>query len=221
VEALRSLRTSLHFALLEARNNIIMFTGPTAGLGKSFISTNLGAVLAQGGKRVVVVDADLRRGLLCRYFGAAQTPGVSNYIAENAELKTVIKKSAVERLDFIPSGTRPPNPAEILMHERFANLLNTLSRSYDFVLVDTPPILPVTDAAIVGRLAGTTLLVLKSAEHPMRAVEEAVRRLRTAGVQVRGTIFNQVGKRVGSYGYGSYGYTYGYSTQAYTSKPAK
>lgn len=215
IEALRSLRTSLHFAMLEAPNNIIMLTGPVAGLGKSFVSINLGAVLALSGKRTVVLDADLRRGHLYKYINTEQKPGISEYIAGTSEKAAIIRQTAVKNLDFIPGGTRPPNPAEILMHDRFAELLRDLSARYDYVLVDTPPVLPVTDAAIIGRLAGTTMLVLKSAEHPMRAIEETARRLRQAGVKVRGAIFNQVGARVGSYGYGSYGYAYGYSSYGY------
>lgn len=220
VEALRSLRTSLHFAMMEADNNIVMFTGPVADLGKSFISINLGAVLAMSQKRILVIDADLRRGVLHRYAGATQKPGLSDFIAGTADEATIIQKTTVTGLDFIANGTRPPNPSEILMSERFADLLTAVSKFYDYVLIDTPPVLPVTDAAIVGRLAGTTLVVLKAAEHPMRAIEETVRRLRQAGVNVRGMIFNQVGARVGSYGYGSYGYAYGYSSYGYKSDPA-
>lgn len=219
IEALRGLRTSLHFAMLEAENNVVMFTGPVAALGKSFVSINLGAVLAMSGKRVLVMDADLRRGRLHRYVGQEQTPGISDLVAGTVDSsEQIIRTTDIPGLSLIPAGTRPPNPSEILMSERFTNLIRQVSGQFDFVLIDTPPVLPVTDAAIVGRLAGTTLLVLKSAEHPMRAIEETVKRLRQAGVDVRGTIFNQVGARIGSYGYGSYGYSYGYSSYAYKSR---
>ena len=215
IEAIRGLRTSLHFAMMEASNNIVMFTGPVAALGKSFVSINLGAVLAMSDKKVIVLDADLRRGRLFRYVGADQKPGLSDYIADTNIESVHIHKTSISGLDFIASGTRPPNPSEILMSERFSDLLKKLSTDYEYVLVDTPPVLPVTDAAIIGRLAGTTLIVLKSAEHPMRAIEETVKRLRQGGVQVRGMIFNQVGARIGSYGYGSYGYSYGYTSYGY------
>jgi tyrosine-protein kinase Etk/Wzc len=216
IEALRSLRTSLHFAMLEATNNIVMFTGPIAALGKSFVSINLGAVLAMSGKRVLVVDADLRRGRLHYYLNVDQSPGVSDLVSGTvASADSIIHKTHIEGLFFAAGGTRPPNPSEVLMSERFDDFMKLVSSQFDYVLVDTPPVLPVTDAAVVGRLAGTTLLVLKSAEHPMRAIEETVKRLRQAGVQIRGTIFNQVGARIGSYGYGSYGYNYGYSGYGY------
>lgn len=220
IEALRGFRTSLHFAMMEAPNNIVMLTGPIAALGKSFVSINLGAVIAASGKRVVVIDADMRRGHLHRYVGCTQKPGLSDFIAGESDESPIIRRSQIDNLDFVACGTRPPNPSEILMSERFSAFLARLSAQYDFVLVDTPPVLPVTDAAIVGRLAGSTFVVLKSAEHPMRAVEETVKRLRQAGVQVRGTIFNQVGARLGSYGYGTYGYSYGYSTYGYSRGPS-
>lgn len=215
IEALRSLRTSLHFATMEASNNIVMFTGPVPKLGKSFVSINFGAVLALSGQRVVVIDADMRRGRLHRYLGVEQRPGLSDYIAGSGDLQQILHKSPTPGLDMITAGTRPPNPSELLMSERFSEMLKSLSQAYDHVLIDTPPVLPVTDAAIVGRLAGTTLVVLKAAEHPMRAIEETVKRLRQAGVTVRGIVFNQVGARIGSYGYGAYGYAYGYSAYGY------
>ncbi len=208
VEAIRSLRTSLHFALLEARNNILMLTGPTPGLGKSFITVNLGAVLVQGGKKVVIIDGDLRRGHLNQYFGAPAVPGISDYVAGDADEASIVRNGGMEGLDFVTNGTTPPNPSELLMHERFSTLMHNLAARYDYVLIDTPPVLLVTDAAVVGRLAGSTLMVLKSGEHVMRAIEESARRLRQAGVELKGTIFNQVGGRMGSYGY--YGGKYGY-----------
>jgi len=210
IEAIRSLRTSLHFALMEAPNNVIMLTGPVPNLGKSFLSINLGAVLAASGKRVVVVDADLRRGQLHRYIETDSAPGLADYIAGGADEQSVRKTTGVEGLTVVCHGTIPPNPAELLLHERFRELINSLSKEFDYVIVDAPPILLVTDPAIVGRVAGTTLIVLKSAEHSMREIEETVRRLANSGVKVRGVLFNQVGARAGSYGYGKYGFDYTY-----------
>lgn len=212
IEALRSLRTSLHFALLESTNNVVMLTGPSPGLGKSFISLNLGAVLAMSGKRVVVVDADLRRGHLHEYLASPRAPGISDYVAGDVELPGIVKRTSVENLSFISTGTIPPNPAELLLHDRFTEMVKALSGQFDHVLIDTPPVLAVTDAAVIGRLAGCTLLVLKAGEHPLRAIEDSARRLRQAGVQLRGTLFNQVGLGTGKYGYSyGYGYKYGYN----------
>jgi len=222
IEAIRSLRTSLHFAMLESSNNVMMLTGPIPGLGKSFIAANLGAVLAMTGKSVAVVDADLRRGWLHRYIGDVASPGISEYVANVCNDKeTILRKTAVDGLAIIPRGTIPPNPSEILMNERFSKLVGELSESYDYVILDTPPVLPVADASIVGRLAGITFLVLKAAEHPMRTVEESVRRLNNSGVPVTGILFNQVGAKVGSYGYGHYGYTYGYGAYSYRAEKSE
>lgn len=212
IEALRSLRTSLHFAMLEAPNNIVMFTGVAPGSGKSFTSANFAAVLAMTGKRVVVVDADLRKGHLNRYFGTSYQPGISDWIAgdltsPSQTIQTILTGSD-NRPDLVPRGRHMPNAAEVLAHERFKVLVDALSAKYDYVILDTPPILAVTDAAIIGKLAGTTLLVLKSAEHSLREITESVSRLTAAGIQVRGILMNKVGAKAGSYGHGNYGYHY-------------
>lgn len=207
VEALRSLRTSLHFTMMDAANNVILLTGPAPGIGKSFVSANFGAVLAQSGKRVAVVDVDLRKGYLEQYFDRPSAPGVSDYIAGDATLQDLLQPTGVDGLDFIARGHAPPNPAELLMHERFSQLIGVLSASHDYVLLDSPPVLAVADAAIIGKLAGTTLIVLKSAEHPMREIAETVKRLNNAGIRPRGFLMNQVGQRLGTFGYGNYGYT--------------
>jgi len=215
IEFMRGLRTSLHFAMLEARNNVIMLTGPSPGLGKSFVATNLSAVLAMSGKRVALVDLDLRRGHLHDYVAGRGTPGVTEFIVGTATLTDICQDSGIENLTLVPRGTSPPNPADLLLNERLAHLIQELSANHDYVLIDTPPILAVTDAAVIGQLAGTSMMVLKAGEHPLRAIEESVRRLRQAGIQVRGTIFNLVGmtsKYGYSYGYGHrYNYGYNYS----------
>lgn len=215
-ESLRSLRTLLHFALLEAENNVLMLTGPKPEIGKSFISINLAAVLAISGRKVIVIDADLRRGRLHGYVDDQKSPGLSDYIV-GADLPTVLRPTDVENLTLIPRGVSPPNPSELLMHPRFEELLKYCSENYDYVLVDTPPVLAVTDAAIIGRMAGCSLMVLKSAEHPMREIEEAINRLKQAGVTLRGVVFNQVGRSgINPYNYSydnAYSYVYKYSSR--------
>ena len=221
VESLRSLRTALYFALHDASNNVIMLTGPAPGLGKSFISLNLAAVLAQSGRRVVVIDADMRRGHMCDALGMDRSPGLSEYLAGTASISDVVRDSGVEGLSIISTGARPPNPSELLLGQRFAELLPALSNSFDHVMIDTPPVLAVTDATIIGRSAGCTLVVLKSGEHPLRMIEECIKRLTNAGVKVNGAIFNQIGGTGGGYGYGygyygaryGYGYQYEYATR--------
>ena len=214
VESLRSLRTSLHFAMLEAENNIIMLTGPSPGLGKSFISINLGAVLSMSGKSVVVVDADMRRGYLHEYVAKSRAPGLSEYIADQINIDGILRVTPAPGMLLIATGEIPPNPAELLLHIRFKQLLNELSQRFDYVLVDTAPILAVADAGIVGALTGTTMIILKAGEHDLRTIEESVRRLRQNGSQVRGTIFNQMGRSGHAYKQGyQYGYKYDYRSR--------
>jgi tyrosine-protein kinase Etk/Wzc len=207
IEALRSLRTSLHFASAESRSNVLVLTGPTAELGKSFLAVNLGAVLGTARKSVVLVDADLRRGRLHEYAGLGRGPGLSEYVAGQATLEQVARATPVTGLSLVTTGALPPQPAELLMHERFAALLAELSRRFDHVLVDTPPILAVTDAAVIGRLAGSTLLVLKAGAHSLREIADSLQRLRQSGIDVKGSIFNQAGRLGGRYRYG-YAYEY-------------
>lgn len=216
VEAIRSLRTALRFAQFDASNNITMITSPEPAIGKSFLSANLGAMMASAGERVVVVDADLRRGQVHRMTGSDRSPGLTELISGSHTLKEVVRtNTGFGAPHLLPSGTLPPNPSELLISDRFLKLLDELSGTYDQVIIDTPPVLAVTEAADIGRHCGTTLILLKAGTHPMRMIEETVKRLRTAGVNVRGTVFNKVGRaRAGRYGYkGGYyyaGYQYDY-----------
>lgn len=211
VESLRSLRTTLHFALLEAKNNIIMITGPSPGVGKSFVSANLGAVLASAGKRVLLIDADLRKGYLNQYLGLTdRNEGLSDLISGTAGMEAAVHTTDIAGLDIIPTGAIPPNPSELLLHERFTACLNYLAKTYDHVLIDSPPVLAVTDAAIIGRQAGAALLVVKAGFHPLREIEQSVKRLRQAGVNLRGLLFNDIEITSRRYGYGKYVYQYAY-----------
>ncbi len=211
VESLRSLRTTLHFALLDADKSSILITGSSQGIGKSFISKNLGAVLAQSGKRVVIVDADLRKGHLHREFGFAREIGLSEFISGTAHLVNIIKPTTIPDLHVITTGQRPPNPSELLMNHRFEELLEMLEAEYDILIIDAPPILAVSDAAIIGRLTGATLLVARAGLHPIRELEQAVKRLKQAGVEVKGFVFNDMDTTRQRYRYGYKGYVYNYS----------
>lgn len=207
IEALRSLRTSLHFAMMDADNKTLMITGPSPGVGKSFVSANLGAVLAQTGQRVLVIDADMRKGHLHRYFQAESQPGLSAYLSGQANKEDIIQSSMIDKLDFIGRGKAPPNPSELLMHERFRTLMESLSDDYDLILVDTPPILAVTDAAIVGQLAGSSLLVTRFGVNSVKEVDVALTRFAQNNVEIRGAILNCMERRAtNEYGYYAYEY---------------
>ncbi|AFT69977.1 Capsular exopolysaccharide family protein [Alloalcanivorax dieselolei B5] len=205
IEALRSLRTSLHFAMMEADNKVLMISGPSPGVGKSFVTANLAAVLAQVGQRVVVVDADMRKGHLHRYFENDGQTGLSSYLSGQADLEQVLVQTKEENLSFISRGQIPPNPAELLMHKRFGELMDRLSEQFDLVLVDTPPILAVTDAAIVGQLAGTSLIVARYGQNSVKEIDVTINRFEQNKVTIKGAILNCIERRASNeYGYYSY-----------------
>ncbi|ATP10918.1 tyrosine-protein kinase [Aeromonas salmonicida] len=218
MESLRSLRTSLHFAMMEAKNNIVMISGPGPGpgLGKTFVSTNFAATLAMGGKKVLVIDADLRKGCMQKVMGQEMGAGLSAYLAGQSEMMQVISKTSFDGLDFVCRGAVPPNPSELLMHPRFKALLDWAAEHYDFVIVDSPPILAVTDAAIVGQHVGASLLVARFAKTAVKEVEVAIRRFEQNGVVIKGILLNAVEKKASSYygNYGYYQYSYGDKTKA-------
>ena len=210
IESLRSLRTTLHFAFLEARNNIIMITGPSPGVGKSFVSINLATVLAEAGKKILLIDGDLRKGFINKYFGISREQGLSEFISNTITLDEAIHKIPVANFDFIATGAIPPNPSELLLHQRFAIFLEDANKHYDHIIIDSPPILAVTDAAIIGRMASATLMVIKAGQHPIRELEQSIKRLHQAGVEIKGIVFNDVPVSSSRYGYGKYVYQYSY-----------
>src|SRR5690606_36752759 len=188
--ALRSLRTSLHFAMLEAKNNILTISGPRPGVGKTFVSANLGAVIAQGGQRVLVSDADMRKGTLHKILGTSHKDGLSDVLAGKVEVEAAIHEVADQPgMHYMVRGEIPPHPSELLMHPRFKQIIESLAPRYDLVIVDTPPILAVTDAAIVSVHAGPSLLVTRFGLNQAMEILLAMKRFEQNGVQVKGTIF--------------------------------
>ncbi|HGP3915267.1 TPA: polysaccharide biosynthesis tyrosine autokinase [Klebsiella pneumoniae] len=211
IEAIRGLRTSLHFAMMEARNNILMISGASPNAGKTFVSSNLAAIISQTGKKVLFLDADLRKGYTHKLFNVSNENGLSDYLAGKVDIKNCVKQIKTAGFDFISRGMVPPNPAELLMHSRFQNLLSWASDNYDLVIVDTPPILAVTDAAIIGNYAGTTLLVARFEQNTVKEIEVSAKRFEQSGVMIKGCILNGVVKKASSYygyGYSHYGYSY-------------
>ena len=216
VESLRSLRTTLHFALLGADRGSVLITGPAPEVGKSFVSKNLGAVLAQSGKRVIIVDADMRKGHIHKEFGLPRTGGVSDYVTGKATLEAVVRQTSVPGLSIVTTGQIPPNPSELLMHERFGAMLHSLEQQCDVLIVDAPPVLAVSDAAIIGRLTGATLMVVRAGRHPMGELEQAVKRLAQGGVEVKGFVFNGLDLTRQRHRFGQHGYHYQYQYKAET-----
>ncbi|TFZ03185.1 polysaccharide biosynthesis tyrosine autokinase [Ramlibacter henchirensis] len=207
IESLRSLRTALQFAMLEATNNRVLITGATPGIGKSFVSANLAAVLASAGKRVLLIDADLRKGHLNQYFGIGRASGLSELIAGTLPVDKALRRNVLPQLDFMPTGVLPPNPAELMTSGSFANLLEALSAEYDLVIVDTAPVLAAADTLSVAPHVGTLLLVARAGQTQLGELHESARRLAHAGKHATGVLFN--GMDLTRRHYGNYGYKYG------------
>ncbi|MDO8333600.1 MAG: polysaccharide biosynthesis tyrosine autokinase [Nitrosomonas sp.] len=215
IESLRSLRTTIHFSLLEARNNIIMITGPSPGVGKTFVASNLATVMADAGKKILLIDADMRKGAIHKMFGVKRENGLSEVILDAITVQDATRKIPQANIDFIPTGTIPPNPSELLIHQNFIQLLEGFAKQYDLIIIDSPPILAVTDAAIIGRMVGATLMVIKAGLQNKRELEQSIKRFSQSGVAIKGFIFNDMPQSSSRYGYGhNYGrYVYQYSYQ--------
>ncbi|MGS6581129.1 polysaccharide biosynthesis tyrosine autokinase [Vibrio diabolicus] len=214
IEALRSLRTSLHFAMMEAKNNVLMISGPAPSIGKTFVSTNFAAVAAKTGQKVLLIDADMRKGYLQQCFGLRWDNGLSDYLSGKTSHSNIIKSTSIDNLDVVTRGQVPPNPSELLMHPRFKSFVDQMSAQYDLVIIDTPPVLAVTDPSIVGAIAGTTLMVARFDQTTLKEIEVAQGRFEQSGVEVKGVILNAVEKKASN----SYGYGYGYYNYAYKSE---
>ncbi len=211
IESLRSLRTTLHFTLADAVNRVIVIAGPSPGIGKSFVSSNFAAVLAQGGGRVLLVDGDMRKGTLHHYFGTkSRKNGLSEVLAGQVLWEQTVHRTAVQGLDVIYTGVVPPNPSELLMKDRFATFINEVSEAYNYVIFDAPPMLAVTDALIIGAKAGTFLLMTKFGEHPLDEIRTCQARCEDIGIHISGCIFNDITLNELSDRYYRYGYHYAY-----------
>lgn len=208
IESLRSFSTALQFSMQDARNNLIMITGATPGVGKSFVSVNFAAVMAAAGKRVLLIDLDLRKGYLNQYFGIPRDHGVAELTAGNISFEQAVRRDVLPNLDFIPTGVLPANPNPLLVHDNMTLFLEKASKEYDIVLVDTPPVLAVTDAMVLSAHIGSTFLIARESVTMLGDLNESAKRFIQAGKNVTGVVFNGVRPRPGKYGYGDGKYRY-------------
>jgi tyrosine-protein kinase Etk/Wzc len=192
IESLRSFRTALQFSKSQFKNNVVMFTGPTRGLGKSFITVNFATVMASSGKRVLLIDADFRDGQLHQYFGLDRKDGLAEAITGAKTLSQTIHRNIYNNLDFLPTGLLPPNPSEFLLHPNFESLLKSVSGNYDFVMIDSPPILAAADTLIVGALAGAVFIIARSGVTNESEINESVKLFNQAGIAPKGVLFNDM-----------------------------
>jgi tyrosine-protein kinase Etk/Wzc len=210
VESLRMLRSALQFAMIGAGNNVVLLGGPLPGIGKSFVSANLATLLASGGKRVLLIDGDLRRGRLNQYFAIARGPGLADVLDGSRTLNTALHEEVLPNLDFIATGAYPANPAELLLRSSFRELMQEASRRYDIVLLDAPAVLAVSDAGIMAPVAGSVFLIARYGHTRAGEITESVKRFLQTGSRVTGVLLNGFRVHGGVYGdarrYGNYAY---------------
>lgn len=213
-EAIKSLRTNLMFGMttvgkIGQRAKVILITGESPGVGKSFISANLSEVFAQLDKKILVIDADMRLGELHKIFNMTQDNGLGDYLAQQTALTTVIHPTTIDNIDFIPRGQHPHNPSSLLSGDKFEQMMTELNEHYDYIVIDSPPILAASDAMIMSHYADKVLMVTRYDQSIEGQVAYAVKQMNKANVQVDGIILNDVQQGLMSkYSY-HYSYAYG------------
>jgi tyrosine-protein kinase Etk/Wzc len=214
IESLKSLRTALGLTLLDANNNRVLLTGPSPGVGKSFVSANLAAVMAAAGHRVLLIDADMRRGHLHDSFGVRSAPGLSDLLTGSVSWQDATRHGVSKGLDFIPTGAASQSTSELLLGESTIRLLDEMSAAYDVVIIDTPPVLAVADASILAPHCATTFLVTRARQTTIDEIAESAKQLNRISSGLLGVLFNGIDTRAfgyrtryGAYRYAPYGAT--------------
>ena len=211
-EAYRTIRTAVYFGVPEGQAKTVLVTSPAPGDGKSTLVSNLAITMAQAGQRTLILDCDFRKPVQHTILELDQEPGLSSVLAGQADLEEVIQRTCVEGMDILTCGPIPPNPSEMLGSGAFARAIEQLSQRYDRLVIDSPPVMAVTDARILGALCDVTLLVLRAAKSTRKAGQQARDGLMSVGAHILGAVVNDVQRSKGRYGYYSgYGYEqYGY-----------
>jgi succinoglycan biosynthesis transport protein ExoP len=211
-ECCRTIRTNLMFMSADKQRKTLVVTSASPREGKTTVTISLAISLAQSGKRVLVVDTDLRKPRIHRAFGTTLAKGVTTVLVGELSAKDAIQETEVPGLSFLASGPIPPNPAELLQTAQFRQLLADLSKMYDHVIMDSPPLAAVTDAAVIAPQVDTAILVIHSQRTTRDALRTALRQLRDVGCKPTGGVLNEVDLSSMRYGYGSYYY---YNSEGY------
>jgi capsular exopolysaccharide synthesis family protein len=217
-EAFRTLRTNLQFADVDRPPRVIVVTSPLPSEGKSTSACNLALTLALGGARVVLVDGDLRKPTVGKYLGISNAAGLTTVLAGRHELRDVVVTYGRDTLAVLPSGPTPPNPSELLGSQQMVDLLTTLANHYDIVVIDAPPLLPVTDAAVLAAAADGAVLVVRHSRTRREEAQRAIQALEAVNAKLLGTVLNFAPKRKRGGGYDGYGYGYGYGSKPSTDR---
>ncbi|EPD1653250.1 TPA: polysaccharide biosynthesis tyrosine autokinase [Escherichia coli] len=201
VEAIRSLRTSVYFSVMNQGNNLVMISSASPGVGKSFVTSNMAVVLANAGKKVLLIDTDLRKGRIHKTFGLSNKTGLSEYLAQQDITQPAIHRGVIENLDVICRGKNVTHSSELLMGERFKHLLDTVKGQYDIVVIDTAPILAITDSAIIGKYVGTSLLIAYYGVNTVKDIELSLKRFKQNDIEITGVILNGIDAKSDDYNY--------------------
>ncbi|MER1722192.1 polysaccharide biosynthesis tyrosine autokinase [Proteus mirabilis] len=201
VEAIRSLRTSVYFSVMNQGNNLVMISSASPGVGKSFVTSNMTVVLANAGKKVLLIDTDLRKGRIHKAFGLSNKTGLSEYLAQQDITQPTIHHGVIENLDVICRGKNVTHSSELLMGERFKHLLDTVKGQYDIVVIDTTPILAITDSAIIGKYVGTSLLIAYYGVNTVKDIELSLKRFKQNDIEITGVILNGIDAKSDDYNY--------------------
>ena len=215
-ESYRTIRTGIRFGVTDASSRTLLVTSPSPGDGKTTVASNLAIAIAQTGKKVLLLDADCRRPMINRIYQLTQETGLSTVLAGQCDLDSAIHHSSTENLDILPCGPLPPNPAEMLNSEAFTSLLRELASRYDQVVVDSPPVAPVTDARILAAACDATVLVIRAEKTSRRVAEHARDAMVSVGAVILGVVVNDAPRsrsEGSSYGHYHYGYGYGYGAK--------
>lgn len=207
-EAYRVIRTGIQFAQAGKELQTIALTSCTPNEGKSTTIANLAVVLTQAGKSVLLIDCDMRNPTVHKNFNLSNKVGLSSCISMGTALSDAVQKTSIEGLYALTGGVIPPNPSDLLGSEQMKNVLQRAKEQYDYVLIDTPPVMPVTDALIVSRFVDGMILVIASAEIKVEMARDVKNQLVNAGANILGVVLNKVRSEHHGYGYGYY-YYYG------------
>jgi capsular exopolysaccharide synthesis family protein len=217
-EAFRNIRTNLEFYPIEDKCRVVTVSSTIAGEGKTFVGLNIASIYAMSDKKVLIMDFDLRKPRLDKCFGVENIKGVSTILIKKHKYEECLHHSDIENLDFITSGPLPPNPAEIILGNNLVDFINDVKKSYDIIIIDTPPIGIVTDALVTYRLANNPVYVMRAGISPKSFIENVNSFAEGSKLENMTIVLNGIERSSGRYGYGyksGYGYQYGYTSYGY------
>jgi len=206
-EAFRTLRTNIQYSSIDKKIQVIVVTSSGPGEGKSTVSSNLAVAIAQSGYKTLLVDCDQRKPKIHKIFQISNFRGISDSLAGKSNYQDILQKTEVENLNIITTGTKPPNPAELLASEKMRLFLDKLKDEFEYIILDTPPVLMVTDAQLLSRFADGVVLVVSSSEVERDAAKKAKELLEKVNAKILGVVLNKVKSSARGY-YGRYNYYY-------------